>query len=258
MKKALLLFLTGIFIQFVGAQVITGELSSTDPTFNRPTDGAPPTALSSQGTGVSYDVIPFTVTAPGLLTLVCNGSVNLDTYGFLYSPAGFDPVNPLTNVLVGDDDSGPGVNFAISYNFPAAGTYYLVVTTLKPGGFGTYAITTVEAGPLPVRVISFTAEKASGGKNLLKWISAEEINIAQYRLQHSVDGKKFTDVAGAVVDAKNAAGILLYSFTDNTPFEKFNYYRLKIIDKSGLVTISTVAVVNNSNSRSLGQYYYLP
>ena len=256
MKKVLLLLYAAIYIQIAGAQTISGAITSSDPTFNRPTDGAPPTVLSMQGTNVSYDLIPYTVLAPGLLTIVCTGSINFDTYGFLYSPAGFNPVNPLTNVLVGDDDSGPGVNFAITYNFPAAGTYYLVVTTLKPGSFGTYAISTIEGGPLPVRLISFNAEKLNGGKNQLKWVSGEEINVAQYQVQHSNDGNKFTDIAGAVIRATNSAAS--YSFTDNAPFKKFNYYRLKIIDKSGLLTNGKVAVVNNGNGISSGYITIFP
>lgn len=97
--------------------------------------------------------------AAGLLTIVSSGSINLDTYGFLYTPAGFNPLNPLANVLVGDDDSGRGVNFAITYNFPAAGTYYIVVTTNKPTLVGTFTLTTTEGGSVPVRLISFNAKK---------------------------------------------------------------------------------------------------
>ena len=256
MKQILLLLFTGICIQIAGAQSISGAITSSDPTFNRPTEGSPPTILSTQGSNVSYDLIPYTVSGPGLLTIVCTGSINFDTYGFLYSPAGFNPVNPLTNVLVGDDDSGPGVNFAITYNFPAAGTYYLVVTTLKPGSFGTYTISTIEGGPLPVRLISFNAEKLNGGKNQLKWVSGEEINVAQYQVQHSNDGNKFTDIAGAVIRATNSAAS--YSFTDNAPFKKFNYYRLKIIDKSGLLTNGKVAVVNNGNGIGSGYITIFP
>lgn len=256
MKQILLLLFTGICIQFAGAQSIFGAITSSDPTFNRPGEGTPPTNLDMQGTNVSYDLIPYAVSGPGLLTIACIGSINFDTYGFLYSPAGFNPVNPLTNVLVGDDDSGPGVNFAITYNFPVAGTYYLVVTTLKPGSFGTYAISTIEGGPLPVRLISFNAEKLIGGKNQLKWVSGEEINVAQYQVQHSNDGNKFTDIAGAVIRATNKAAS--YSFTDNAPFKKFNYYRLKIIDKSGLLTNGKVAVLNNGNGIGLGYITIFP
>src|SRR5258708_2768515 len=107
MKKSLLfslLLLSGYFSQ--AQSVITGAITTSDPTFNRPGEGAPPTALSTEGTNVHYDVIPVTVTAAGLVTFVCNGSTNFDTFGFLYGPAGFNPANPLSNVLVGDDDSG--------------------------------------------------------------------------------------------------------------------------------------------------------
>jgi hypothetical protein len=258
MKKALLVFFTGMIVQFAGAQAITGAITSSDPIFNRPNEGAPPTTFSPFGIGVSYDLIPYTVTGAGLLTIVCNGSVNLDTYGFLYSPAGFDPLNPLTNVLVGDDDSGPGVNFAVTYNFPAAGTYYLVVTTFKPGGFGTYSILTTEGGPLPVSIVSFTAEKANAGKNLLKWTSAGEINIEKYQVQHSTDGSRFTDITGATIDAHNVPTTSYYNFADNSPFDKLNFYRLKIIERGNIITYSTVAVVNNNNNKGSGNITVFP
>jgi hypothetical protein len=252
MKKALLLFLAGFCVLAAGAQTITGALTASDPKFTRPDKGTPPVApLSVEGVNVSYDLIPIVVTAPGLLTFVSFGSPNLDTYGFLYSPAGFNAANPLANVLVGDDDSGPGTyNFAITYNFPAAGTYYLVVTSFKPGALGTYTITTNQGGPLPVRLVSLTAEKTNGGKNLIKWVAAGESDIAKYQVQHSSDGSKYTDIAGGTVVARNAATNTSYSYTDNAPYQKFNYYRLKIYDVSGLITTSIVVVVNNGGSRS--------
>lgn len=90
----------------------------------------------------------------------------------------------------------------------------------------------------------------------MKWVSGLEVNIAKYQVQHSNDGIKFTDIAGAVINAKNTSAS--YSFTDNAPFKKFNYYRLKIIDISGLVTSGKVAVVNNGNNISLGYISIFP
>lgn len=235
---------------FSAAQTVSGSLTATDLVFNRPNEGAPPTSLSTQGTNVYYDVIPITISIPGLITIACVGSANFDTFGLLYGTAGFNPLNALTNVLVGDDDSGPGVNFGITYNFTSTGTYYLVVTTFKPGNTGTYTITSTQGGALPVRLLSFTAEKTNVGKNLLKWTSAGEINISKYEVQHSIDGTGFKNIASSTFAARNVSINSNYNFADDKPFEKLNFYRLKITDKDGKVNFSTVAVINNNRSVS--------
>ena len=260
MKKSLLLFLLTISVYFsLGQSVINGAITNSDPTFNRPNAGAPPTTLSDIGTNVHYDVLTITITTPGIVTFVCKGSENFDTFGFLYGTGGFDPANPLTNVLVGNDDLSPSnINFAITYNFTVPGVYYIVVCPYKSPSTGTYAIISTEGGVLPVRLISFTAEKATGGKNLLKWVSAGESNIDKYQVQHSSNGSTFTDIAGATIDGRNIATNSYYNYTDNNPFEKLNFYRLKIIEKTNLITYSTIAVVNNNKNRSAASITVFP
>ena len=253
MKKALLLFLLTLSVYFSQAQsVINGAITTSDPKFHRPNAGAPPTTLSEFGTDVYYDVLTINITTtPGIVIFACSSSsANFDSFGLLYGPGGFDPANPLSNVLVGDDDSGPGVNFGITYNFTVPGVYYLVVCPFKNTSTGPYTITRTEGGVLPVRLISFTAEKSSAGKNLLKWVSAGESNIDKYQIQHSSNGSTFTDMPGATIDGRNLATNTYYNFTDNNPFDKVNFYRLKIIEKTNLVTYSTIAVVNNNKNRS--------
>ena len=253
MKKFYTTLLTVISLfsyLFSSAQTVSGSLTATDPVFNRPNEGAPPTSLSTQGINVYYHVIPITISIPGLVTIACIGSANFDSFGLLYGTAGFNPLTPLANVLVGDDDSGPGVNFGITYNFTSTGTYYLVVTTFKPGNTGAYTITSTQGGALPVRLLSFTAEKTNAGKNLLKWTSAGEINISKYEVQHSTDGTGFKNIADATINALNVSINSYYIFSDNKPFEKLNFYRLKITDKDGKISFSPVTVINNSKSFS--------
>ncbi len=259
MKKSLLLFLLTISVYFSQAQTnITGAITTSDPTFHRPNAGAPPTSLSEFGTNVYYDVLTINITTPGLVSFVCSSSSpNFDSFGLLYGTGGFDPANPLTNVLIGNDD-GRLLNFVITYNFIVPGVYYLVVCPFKNTSTGPYTITRTEGGVLPVRLISFTAEKASVGKNLLKWTSAGESNIDKYQVQHSSNGNGFTDIAGAIIDGRNIATNSYYNFTDNNPFEKLNFYRLKIIEKTNLITYSTIAVVNNNKNRSAASITVFP
>ena len=252
MKKALLLYSFVICSLLAQAQFpYNGVIASTDPTFNRPDAGAPTTVISVQGTNVYYDVVPYIVTTPGLVTIASTTTnPDFDLYGFLYSPGGFDPLMPLTNVLLGNDDSGPGFNFALTYNFTTPGTYYIVVTTLKPTSIGNYTLTATDPGPLPVKLVSFTAEKSGTGKNLLKWISAGETGILRYEIQHSSDGASFKNIAGATVEARNVSINSSYNFADIAPFQKLNFYRLKITEKTGATSFSTISVINNGKSVS--------
>jgi hypothetical protein len=252
MKKVLLVCSFGICSLFAQAQFpYSGTISSTDPTFHRPDPGTPPTTLSVLGTGVYYDVVPLVITTPGLYTITSlTPTLNFDMVGFIYGPGGFDPLNPLNNVLVGDDDSGPGtLNFALTYNFTAAGNYTIVVTTYKPPLAGDYTLTITEPGPLPVKLISFTAEKSSNG-NLLKWSSAGESGIASYEVQHSSDGVNFKNIASGSLRAQNVSTNSSYAFADAVPFQKLNYYRLKITETTGATTFSKIAVINNGKNSS--------
>ena len=262
MKHSLLLLSFVSCFIFVKAQSpYTGIIATTDPVFNRSNEGIPPTTLSTLYPNTHYDVIPIVISAPGLVSFVCTGPAYFDTFGMLYSPAGFNPLSPLTNIVVGDDDGSGGVNFnkfSFTYDAPVAGTYFLVVTTFKPNNFGPYSVSVAEGGVLPVRLISFTAEKASAGKNLLKWVSAGESDILKYQIQHSNDGNTYTDIAGAIVDARNVSTDSYYNFTDNAPLEKLNYYRLKIIDKRGGISYSIIEVVNNGRNNFSGSLTVFP
>ena len=248
MKKALSLCFAGFCFYASQAQnTYNGALTSTSPTFNRPEEGAPPTQLSPKDTATYYNVIPLTISTAGVNTITCTTSADFDTFGFLYSPAGFDPLHPLTNVLVGDDDSGPGVNFSFTYNFTTTGVYYVVVTTFKDSVMGTYSVTTTPGGILPVRLLYFNAEKAVS-ENLLKWASAGESQIVKYQVQHSGNGNNFTDIDNAAVSAHNASTTSYYSFSDAAPYKKLNYYRLKIIGDAATIAYSIVAVVNDEGN----------
>lgn len=70
----------------------------------------------------------------------------MDPYLHLYSGS-FDPANPCTNWVEGDDDGGGGgFNSLISATYPA-GTYVIVATSFGSGATGTYQLTYNAAPP---------------------------------------------------------------------------------------------------------------
>lgn len=248
MKKFLLLPLIVLFtIPAFSQQSFFGSLDITDPTFIRPEEGTPPTTVTTTDPNGRYDVISITIVTPGMYTIT--SSSNFDNFGILYGTAGFSPAAPLTNAITAVDDQS-GTNFGFTYNFPAAGTYPLVVTGFKNNVTGPYAITLTPVTTVPVRLLSFSAEKSSGKGNILKWSTAEELNISNYQVQHSTDGKNFRDIVAGNLAARNVSANSDYTFTDPTPLPGLNFYRIKIVERTGRFTQSNVAAVNNQRTPS--------
>ena len=245
MRTLLLLLLSGFLYVGGYAQVFNGSLAGTDSEFNRPDPGTPPTTFSTVGTAVRYDVIAIVITTPGIFSFT--SSSPWDNFGVLYGPGGFNPADPLSNALVANDDLS-GTNFGFTFNFTVAGTYYLVITSFKNGAEGPYAVTMTPASVIPLRLMSFTAEKTSNSTVMVNWIAAQENNIDRYQLQRSTDGKNFYDLSNNAVLAKNSSLNAAYNITDNSPASGLNFYRLKITEKGGRVTLSTIAAVSNKKS----------
>lgn len=246
MKKILLTIFMGFTLVPVFSQTAAypGTLAATDLTFNRPEEGIPPTELSVVGTSVYYDVIPIVITSTGLIKI--ETSSVYDNFLVLYDVTGFNPAMPLNNALVANDDLlVGGGNAGFTYNFTVTGTYYLVFSAYKNSVVGSYNVTQTPVLILPLRINSFSAVKTANKDILLNWLSSNEENLNTYQVQRSSDGSNFTDLNNGNVAAKNSSNTANYSFTDNNPVSGVNYYRLKITDKAGKISYSTVVFVKN-------------
>ena len=247
MRNLLLLSLAFAFALSTKSQTtITGSLTATDPTYNRVIAGNPPTLLSAVGTAVFYKVVTVTIAVPGSVTFIC--SSNFDSFGTLYSPAGFDPLNAITNTLIANDDSISS-DFGFSYNFTSPGIYYLVVSSFDNAVTGDFTITSTAGAVLPLSVLSFSATKVNASLNEIKWHTAGEINIDFFKVQKSTDGRNYSDMPNASIPAQNTIAGSSYSLRDATPFAGYNFYRLSIVERSGRISYSSVAVINNNETQ---------
>ncbi len=103
---------------------------------------------------------------------------------------------------------------------------------------GPYTATTFSSyvSTLPVSITYFNA--LSNGKNIvLKWGVAQESNIAEYRILHSVDGRNFNEL-GSVASVGNSSSAREYYYTANQPSSRNNYYKISIFHKDGNVSFS--------------------
>lgn len=122
---------------FAAPVTFSGELTTSDPVFNRPLTA---TLLSSVGTAVAYDVYDFHVSATGTYAIESTAfnALGSDTFLYVYQGA-FNPASPLTNLLALDDDSGVGALSLVNSALSAGNQYHLVFAAYYNGDFGSYA-----------------------------------------------------------------------------------------------------------------------
>ena len=98
-------------------------------------------------------------------------------------------------------------------------------------------------GPLPITLISFTAQKQVTTV-LLNWQTASAINFSHFDVERSSNAVQFTKIG--MVNATGTSASNNYNFTDNIPLNDYNYYRLKLTDLNGSFKYTPVRVVNFS------------
>jgi hypothetical protein len=95
------------------------------------------------------------------------------------------------------------------------------------------------AQTLPVSFVKFTADKTAQ-KVLLRWQVANEVNVARYEVEQSVDGVKYQKIGTVSAGAANS----IYELTDLNPsLVKSNLYRIKQIDKDGKFSYTDIRMV---------------
>ncbi|HET8827872.1 MAG TPA: T9SS type A sorting domain-containing protein [Pelobium sp.] len=89
---------------------------------------------------------------------------------------------------------------------------------------------------LPLTLTSFTSKIGNNGADLT-WTTASEENFNGFEVQRRSDNSEFSKT-GFVAGGKSN-----YTFTDLSPINGNNYYRLKMIDNDGTFKYSDVKVV---------------
>lgn len=100
----------------------------------------------------------------------------------------------------------------------------------------------LNASPLPVELLSFTAHPAGKNHVICSWTTLTEINNDYFTVERSADGITFMDI-GIVDGSGNSHEVLGYHFDDYTAMPGNSYYRLKQTDFDGRFTYSPIVAV---------------
>lgn len=151
-----------------------------------------------------------------------------------------------TNNYTGIDSLNKTVMFQMNFSNVSSITY-------RTGGINTSSATSRNTSiyfkpffsnftPLPVMLISFTAEVGNNASVILNWATAAEVNNDYFTIERSQNGTQFSELT-KVEGAGNSTDIHKYSFSDDQPLGGISYYRLKQTDFNGKSeTFKTVSV----------------
>lgn len=100
---------------------------------------------------------------------------------------------------------------------------------------------------LPILLTQFSVA-AKTNSVALNWITAREIENANFQIEHSINGKDFKTI-GTIKGSGSSAQAISYSFEHTAPAEGVNYYRLKQVDLDGQFTYSPIktAIIGTSS-----------
>jgi hypothetical protein len=161
------------------------------------------------------------------------------TYEFEFNPAG---INPNTTAVLIDNYTGNKTFLDVTAKTIVPFTVTSATTSSATGRF--YIVFKV-SGALPVTLTNVKAYQKNTGVQV-EWTTQSENNIDRYEVERSSEVQPFAKI-GAVNAKGNSNSITNYSFYDANPFNGVNFYRIKIIDRSGKVTYSQVVKVNISS-----------
>ncbi|AMR26554.1 hypothetical protein A0257_05135 [Hymenobacter psoromatis] len=130
-------------------------------------------------------------------------------------------------------------NTEVGVTGPAGGPF--VVKRSNITSFSPFGVSSQPAGPLPVVLTAFTAERNGAGVRCA-WTTASEVNSRGFDVERSLDGHTFTTL-GTVAAAGTSATTHAYAFLDAHAPTTTAYYRLHQLDLDGTAAYSPVVAV---------------
>ena len=103
-------------------------------------------------------------------------------------------------------------------------------------------ISITELNALPVNLVDFSANVASGGVDI-RWKTVTETNTTDFIVERSANGSVFSPLL-TVAAARNSTTPINYQAIDVKPLLGSNYYRLKTNSINSQVSYSNVVMVN--------------
>lgn len=173
-------------------------------------------------------------------------------------------IQPETFTVIGQTCHGNNdyIDYCISdNNLPPAArvTVFLTYPGQTINASSTHITCTIaSAGPTPVVLSSFTAQRNENNDVILSWTTQQEINSSFFSIERSYNNANFGEV-GIVTAAGNSSIVHSYSFNDNSNNNtNESFYRIKMVDKDGRFTYTPIRTVSGSSATADYKIYPNP
>jgi len=110
----------------------------------------------------------------------------------------------------------------------------------------------------PVTFLGLKATKTSNNQVLVSWKTATEQDNDHFEIERSANGADFSTVLGSVTARGNSNEVVNYSFIDANPLQKWNFYRIRQVDRDGRSSYSNIASLQFTKPNSIVQLYPNP
>ncbi|QEC42963.1 T9SS type A sorting domain-containing protein [Pseudobacter ginsenosidimutans] len=218
--------------------------------------GASPASFPTPGNFIYEDLpdaeqgfigLVFSTVAPAAANTVGNTSPRYNSIKNDFG-SGRSLIPKSNTAVYGSASRNAWVMVTLQYT-AVGGEQFMTVGQFRPGGtslaagHGAYYVfdNFSATSTLPVTLENFTATK-KGNAVLLNWATVSEQNNLGFEVERSASGKEWSFVTSVKSKALNgnSHAKLEYNYTDHSPFNGINFYRLKQTDLDGKSEYSNV------------------
>ena len=101
--------------------------------------------------------------------------------------------------------------------------------------------------PLPVTLLSFTAERKDNASVTILWQTSEEVNNDYFLIERTANPSAGFQTVGELKGAGSSKSTVKYQTTDPNDNSGYTYYRLKQVDFDGSYEYSSIVAVKGAN-----------
>ncbi|ABG59402.1 T9SS type A sorting domain-containing protein [Cytophaga hutchinsonii] len=207
--------------------------------------GAPPAQSPSY---IAITSVTNSASSPGRYRIALSSGPATNGYVQISGVTGVSDLNGYWQVINNGNGTWDLIGSTYTAGAVISGSQVIVDQTklkLGPGYYLGYSGCSNPCAPLPITLLSFTAEKEDAHV-VIEWVTLQEKNNQSYTVERSADGIHFESVV-SLAGNKNSSQKMTYTQYDFSPLPGVTYYRLKQTDMDQTHSYSSVVAVDSNS-----------
>ena len=172
--------------------------------------------------------------------------------------------------FTGDNFSNPTLQATLVDNFTGirstlnvTGTAvvpFIVTADPLSGASNRFMVVFGPSGPLPItfsKLMAYQKNLPNGTGIQVEWTMGSETDMDKYEVERSADGRNFSRLA-TVTAMGNSSRPVSYGWFDANPLNSNNFYRIRSVNKAGIIKYSSIVKVAISSGKEEVKVYPNP